>query len=171
MLSLGVDLDVSAGTAPGALIGPSAWIGWVSPAQATIVPALRLALGRASTGSIAVTGGSADFVWTVGRADACLVLWPSQPTRLSACARLEGGAVDADGVNVPDARKQTRGWLAAGPLAQAEWSFVPPLFLELEVAGMVHIIADRFYFLPDVTAYQVPTVGLVGSAGLGVYFL
>ena len=170
-LSLGVDLDLSAGTAPGVLIGPSPWVAWVSPVHATIVPAFRLALGRASTGSIAVTGGSADFVWTVGRADGCAVLWPSQPARLSACARIEGGVVDAEGVDVPDARRQTRGWFAAGPLVQAQWSFAPPLFLELEASGMVHIVADRFYFLPDVTAYQVPTLGLVGSAGLGVYFL
>ncbi len=170
-LSLGVDLDVSAGTAPGALVGPSPWVAWVSPAHATIVPAVRLALARASTGSIAVTGGSADFVWTVGRADGCAVLGPSRSTRLSGCLRLEAGAVDADGVNIPDAKRQTRGWFAVGPLVQAQWSFASPLFLELEAAAMVHVVADRFYFLPDVTAYQVPGLGLVGSAGLGVYFL
>jgi hypothetical protein len=88
-----------------------------------------------------------------------------------ACARIEAGALDAAGTGIPGARSGTSGWFAVGPLGRAEWELLAPLFLEAELAAMVHVTDDHFYFEPSTTVYDVPLVGFEASAGLGVHFL
>jgi hypothetical protein len=164
-VSLGADLALAVGTAPSTLVGASPHVGWRS-SGATVGLSVRLGFLHATT-----QDGSAAFAWTVGRADGCSTLWPTRPARLSACARIETGALDATGLDVVAPRSQSRAWLSAGPLLRAEWTFAAPMFVEADFAAMFHVTADRFYFLPDTTVYQVPLVGLGGSAGVGVTFL
>jgi hypothetical protein len=68
-------------------------------------------------------------------------------------------------------QKGTRASVAGGPLVRAQWSFLPPLFAEAEIAGVVHGTNDRFFFLPDTTVYTIPLFGVDAAAGLGVHFL
>jgi hypothetical protein len=170
-LSLGTDLAFATGTAPNALVGVSPHIGWTSHAEAAAVFSARLGFLRATSGAVDVPGGSASFAWTVGRADACATGWPTKPARVSACARVEAGELVVTGLHVPAPRTQGRGWVAAGPLLRGEWLFAPPLFVDAEISAMVHVTADRFYFLPDTTAYRTPPSGIAGSVGVGVSFL
>jgi hypothetical protein len=88
-----------------------------------------------------------------------------------ACARAEAGQLLAAGSRISGARTEGAPWLALGPVARVEWGPLPPLFLSIEVAGMVHVTDDRFYFVPDTTVHIVPLLGGEASIGLGVRFL
>jgi hypothetical protein len=168
---LGADFAMATGVSPDALLGFSPVLGWRSSSRTVLAPEVRLGFLRAASGTVVASPGEASFTWTVGRADGCLLSWPPGPARLQACARVEAGVLDATGTQIAAAHSSTRGWFAAGPLARAEWDLLAPLFIEAEVAAMVHATTDRFYFVPDTTIYPVPLLGLDASAGLGVHFL
>jgi hypothetical protein len=169
--SFGTDLAVTTGAAPSALVGVSPHVEWTSRSAAAAAFSARLGFLRATSGAVDVTGGSASFAWTVGRWDVCATSWPSKPARVSACARFEAGELVVAGLRVPAPRTQGRGWVATGPLLRGEWFFAPPLFVDAEISAMIHVTADRFYFLPDTTAYEIPPTGFGGSVGVGVSFL
>jgi hypothetical protein len=171
-LSLGTDLAIAGGVVPAAIVGVSPHVGWVSSRAATVVPSARLAFLRAGTGILDVPGGSAIFEWTVAMLDACATHRSSNDsTRISACARVEGGTIDTSGIGIAAPRAQSSAWIAAGALLRGEWAIVQPMFVEGALAAMAHPIVHRFYFLPDTTAYQVPVLGWSGSVGVGVHFL
>jgi hypothetical protein len=171
-LSIGVDLAVASGVAPGVLVGASPSVEWRSGARSLVAPALQLAFVRTSSGTLDAGGGAASFTWTVGRLDGCGLDWPPLASlHLLTCARVEAGAIDAVGSGIVGAHGSTRGWFAAGPLMRVEWAFLPPMYLDLDVAPMFRVTADRFYFRPDSTIYEVPYAGLDASIGIGVHFL
>ena len=91
--------------------------------------------------------------------------------RLTACARLEAGALKVAAIGVAAPETRLRPWLAAGPLARVEWAFLPPMFLEAEMGALLRPTNDRFYFQPDRTIYQVPLFAMSGGVGLGAHFL
>jgi hypothetical protein len=174
MLSLGVDAAIASGVSPRGLVGVAPYIGWRTNRDGWIQPDVRLSFLRAASDAN-TPAGSAEFTWTVGRAELCVLSLPPDalaPVRLLACARIEGGEL-AVGVAVPPTATAAgpSAWFAAGPLLRAEWSIVAPLFLEVDVAAMVRATANRFSAAPSVTAYEVPYVGLDCEAGLGVHFL
>jgi hypothetical protein len=170
-LFLGTDAAVSSGTVPNALVAVTPFVGWQFASADVVAFSARLALSRGATDTVSAPSGSAAFSWTVGQLDGCAIAWPRSVLRLTACVRVEGGALDAAGLEIAAPKSQARGWLAAGLVAGGRWSLAGPMFLEAQFAAMVHAFADRFYFLPDTTVYQVPRFGLCGSAGVGVYFL
>src|SRR6185436_7158828 len=104
---------------------------------------------------IAVPGGTADFTWTAGQVDGCAVFFPSRPARLAGCLHVEAGTLGVRGLQMPAPRDQTRPWLGVGPLLRGEWAFLSPMFLEADLGLVAHATTDRFYLLPDTTAYQV----------------
>ncbi|HEX8793710.1 MAG TPA: hypothetical protein VF765_22360 [Polyangiaceae bacterium] len=171
-LSIGFDLAVASGVAPSMLVGPSPAIEWRSGARSLFAPTLRLAFVRTSSGTFDAGGAAASFTWTVGRLDGCGVDWPPVASlHLLGCARVEAGAIDAVGSDIVGAHGKTTGWFAAGPLMRVEWAFLPPLYVDADVAPMFHVTADRFFFLPNSTIYEVPYAGLEASVGIGVHFL
>lgn len=170
-LLVGLDAAVDVGVSPAALFGLSPYVGWQSKSTALFAPALRVAFDRARSGVLAVPNGTAAFTWTVGRVDACPFGKSLASVRISACARLEAGALEVAGGDIVNARGKTRAWVAAGALARAEWTFLEPFFVEVEAAGVVRATDDRFVFLPDTTVYHVPLVGAGAGAGFGAHFL
>lgn len=170
-LFIGADADITGGVAPSALVSVEPLLGWRSPGRGLIAPSFRASFLHTSSGAFEASGGSASFTWTAGRLDGCLLSWPPSPAHLLACARLEGGVLDASSSDVPGAHSAERGWFAAGAVIRAEWEFLGTLFVEADVAPMVRLTTDRFLLLPDATIYQVPPVGLGAEAGLGVHFL
>ena len=72
--------------------------------------------------------------------------------------------------NVPSPKDQPSGWLAIGPLAQAQWVFLEPLSLEVAAGPTFRLVDERFYFKPNTTAYQVALIGVDAEIGLGVHF-
>lgn len=171
-LSVGVDLAVASGVAPGLLASASPSVEWRSGAKSLLAPALHLAFVRTATGNFDAGGGAASLTWTAGRLDGCGLDWPPVASlHLLGCARVEAGVIDAVGSGIVGAHGSTRGWFAAGPLMRVEWAFLPPLYLDADVAPMLRVTADRFFFLPDSTVYEVPYAGLDASVGIGVHFL
>ena len=168
----GANFVVLGGASPNALATGSPYIGWRANRSAWFDPSLRLAFLRASSGAIDVsTGGTTTFVLTVGQFDACPVDWSRGAVHATACARLEAGALEAAGGNIAGAERSLRPWIAAGPMARAEWSFGPPFFLGVEGGALFRAIQDTFEFRPNTQVYRVPAVGLGAAAGLGIDFL
>jgi hypothetical protein len=151
------------------LIGPAPFLAWQS-SGVSVAGHVGFSVVRARSGTVDLPGGSASFTWTVGHVDGCAAFLPGAAARLFACARIEVGELEAEGVSVAAPQTPSRAWFAAGPLFRTEWSVASPLFVDLDFAAMVRAVSFRFYFLPDTTAYRVPVLGLYGSAGVGVYF-
>jgi hypothetical protein len=167
-----VSFAAAGGVTPDTLLAASPFVGWRARASgARLEPAVRVALVRAGTAGRTVPGGAAAFTWTVGRLDGCATAWPHEVVRVAACARVEAGILEADGADAPSPQQRTRPWLAAGPLLRAEWTFAATLFLEAELGATLRVLDDRFFFIPDATAYKVPLLGAGGGAGLGARFL
>jgi len=170
-LWLGVDLATAVGVSRDALVVVAPGVGWRGPASSSFFAlSIRLGVLRATTGAVTAVDGAASFTWTVGRADGCILSWPPGPARLLGCARFEAGALQGAGTTVASPQSANRAWVAAGPLLRAEWVLLSPLFLTADLAAMVHVTDDRFFFHPDTTVYQVPVFGLEAGAGLGVHF-
>ena len=170
-LFAGVDLAVTSGVAPSALVSGSPYIGWRANAAGAFDPSLRLAFVSATSDAQVLSAGSADFAWTAGRFDVCPVAWGGRLLRLTACARLEAGALRVAARDVPLPETRVRPWLATGPLARAEWVFLQPVFLEAEIGLLLRPTNDRFYFQPDTTVYRVPLFATSGAIGVGAHFL
>jgi len=167
----GVDFASASGVSPATLVAPSVTIGWRGTSAALWGASIRAEFLRAETGTLMVPGGRADFTWTIGRLEACAMLWPSQRVRFGVCARAEAGALDVRGSDVVAGQTQHTLWIAAGPMARAEAGVVGPLFLDFAVGPTVRVLPQRFYFRPDLTAYTVPNVGADAEFGLGVHIL
>ena len=172
-LYVGGDVAIATAVSPRILVAPSPYFGWRLPGgHGVFDPGLRLAFVYGTSGEINAEGGAAQFTWAVGRVDGCVLSWPAPgPAHLLVCARLEAGALTGAAAIVPGARSSTRGWLAAGSLLRAEWAPVGTLFVDADIAAMLHITDNRFYFAPNSTVYAVPFAGLEADAGLGVHFL
>jgi hypothetical protein len=167
----GVDLAVTGGVTPTAIVAGAPYLGWRSTRAHGVGASLRLSFLRSGTGTLRVPGGAANFDWTVGRMDVCSILWPDASLRLGGCARVEAGLLDVTGEQIAAGRTQHGPWVAVGPHARLEWSFLGALVLDLEVGPELRIPQDRFYFLPGTTAYRVPLAGLSTEAGVGAHFL
>jgi hypothetical protein len=170
-LYVGADVALATAVSPHTLVGPSPYVGLRFGNPGRFQPGLKVAFLYADSGSIEAASGSASFHWAVVRADGSALLWSLGPAHLLACLRVEGGALTADGASVPGAASRMRAWVAFGPVLRAEWALLGSLFLDADVAAMLHVTDDRFYFGPDATVYDVPLVGVEAAAGLGVHFL
>lgn len=111
----GADFAVTYGVAPSPLLGGLPYAGWRANTAGAFDPSVRLALVRATSEAHAPPTGSAAFVWTAARFDACPTEWAGDFLRLTLCARLEAGAltVAAGDVGVPETRVRPgsrRGW-------------------------------------------------------------
>jgi hypothetical protein len=168
----GAQLAAATGVAPETILAGAFVLGW-QPGSVLGIPGIRVraAFARAQTAKLDVPGGGATFTWTVARAEACVLLSPANPVRLGPCLRTEGGVLDVTGSDIAFARTQHSPWAAVGPVANAEWSLLGALFLDLEVGPTLRAVTNRFFFLPDTTAYTVPVVGFDAEAGLAAYFL
>ena len=168
----GVDFAVATDVMPQLVLAGSPYVGWRATGARLFAPSFRLSFILAGSGTLDVTGGTARFTWTVGRLDGCPIAWPRGALRVSECVRLEGGTLEvAGGMGVTAPRSSPRGWAAIGPLARAEWSFLPPVFVDAEAGALVRVTQDRFYFNPGMTtAFEVPALGVTAGVGVGALF-
>ena len=164
-------LASASGVTPSTLFGVSPAFGWSSPSFGWLAVTARAAFVRAQGQASDASGGSATFIWTVGMVDGCLQSWPHGTLHLLGCLRLEAGTLEADGEGVPGAHSATRAWVSTGPAVGGMWDILDPLFIQLDLAAMVHVSDDRFFFPPNLTVDQVPLVGVEATAGVGMHFL
>jgi hypothetical protein len=61
--------------------------------------------------------------------------------------------------------------VALGATGRARWLFLGPVFLELDAGLRFPLTRTRYFFEPDTTVDEPPTVGWTAGAGLGVRFL
>ena len=122
----------------------------------------HFARGEAST-----RFGDAELAWYAGRLTACPVGWPkSGRLTLRGCAFAEAGALRGDGSDTQNPRGSTAFWLAAGPSTEIELGVTRWLALTVEAGIVVPAFHDKFVFVPDEVAHQVPPVG--GWVAVGV---
>ncbi len=171
-VATGLDVVLSSGVAPRALVAASPFVGYAFRRGGWIDPSFRLGFLRAWSGLFDVaSGGRAALTWTVGRADACPIALPGSWLHVTGCVRVEAGLLEAQGADIASSQVTSRAWLAAGPLLRAEVSLFGPLFADAEGSALFRVTEDRFYFRPNSTIYRIPLTGFGGGAGLGVRFL
>jgi hypothetical protein len=136
--------------------------------RAVFDPALRVRFERTSNGTAAAPRGAGQFTWTLGSVELCPLAWSMWRVRISPCARVDGGALAAEGRDVQPSRSDVRVWLSAGAVGRARFLIAGPLYAELEEALFAPLVRDRFYVAPDVTVFRAAALGWAMSGGLGV---
>jgi hypothetical protein len=169
--ALAFEASVAAGVTPRVLFATPLSVQAMGPEGRTPSPTFRVGFERASSGSVDVGGPTATFTWTLGIAEACPHRWRFGKVAVEPCARVEAGVLEGIGANIAPARDSTRTWFALGATGRAEWAFLPPMFLDLEAGLSFPLVRTTYFFEPNTTVYQSPTVGGIVSAGLGVRFL
>ena len=162
----GAGASGSSGVTPSLLFGPYVFVEARVTGDVGFTPRLRVSFERTASGRLDVAGGGARFTWTVARADGCVAGWRLGRFRISPCIGVDAGTLGAVGTGIDHARDATRPWFAIGPTARASWSFLGPLFVELDVFARAALVRSQFFFEPSATVYDAPVLG----AGLGLAF-
>ncbi len=166
-VSFGDDVAVRGGATPHAVLTLPLFVELEMPRMGA---SLRAAFERSQQDTEQVSPGAAVFRWTAGTLEACPLAWSRSGFRVSPCLRLEAGVLEGRGEGVTPPRSRSRTWVALGATGRAEWSFLPPAFLDVGGGFVLPLTRDRFYFQPDTTIYKPPALGWIARAGLGVRF-
>jgi hypothetical protein len=125
--------------------------------------------GMMVRGEAETQGKSAELRLTALQVDTCPVKATlSSPVTFLTCAFLQAGVLDATGVNVHDSQEEARAWLAMGGIARLEWQPFSVLVVQVQGGFSIPAYRQRFYVDPDITLYQMPTIGGVAGVGLGM---
>jgi hypothetical protein len=142
--------------------------------RSIVEPVFGVTLERTLPETVTLDRGKARFRWTALRVGFCPLRFPSEGSLLfRPCASLEGGAIAADGDDVPEAKEVTTPWWAAGVSGRAELGLIEPLSGLFELGARLQFKQDRFYFdpdSPDSTVFEVPRAGLWGRVGVQAEF-
>ena len=135
-----------------------------------VEPLIGVTFERTLAETVEHTQGEAQFHFTALRLGVCPLRLPlERRVVFRPCGLFEGGAIDAEGVDVPGAADATAAWWAAGVSARLELDIVERLSMLVELGGRLHFKQDRFYFDPDspeTTLFEVPPAGFFGRAGI-----
>jgi hypothetical protein len=85
---------------------------------------------------------------------------------LRPCLDLDLGRLSGEGIGVASARRRSWPWLSAGAELRLEWAPLAGIQLAAMLATVVPLIRPRFYFLPELTSFEVPSVGFRAGAAL-----
>jgi hypothetical protein len=168
--------ELNDGITPAMLVGPvlgleASWERVGQGLRVEPVLEIRAAVTRAQSGTIGAAVGAAQFTWTAGQLDVCPARVIAGGIEAAPCARIEGGVLDATGLQVDVTQSDSRPWLAIGGLARVRWTPLDPLFMVLDGALSRAVVRDHFYFSrPQTTIYDVPAVGAGMSLSAGVRF-
>jgi hypothetical protein len=130
---------------------------------------LGVAFVRVASGGDATADGMVDLTWNLGRAEACLAIVELVGITASACARVDAGALVAQGVDVPNPRRVTRPWVAPGA-ALTIGRAIGPVLVRAGVGIDAPLVRDRFELAPDVELAATPAVQVRGAVGIVVMF-
>jgi len=159
---------LATGAAPGAFWGAGIATTWTAPLDRD--PSLRMDLAYlAGAGEPTAGAGRAHFSRTTAGLEGCAMRLRLGPASVFPCARVEVGALRAEGEDIARATREVRPWVAVGPSVRARWTFWPRAgaFVELGAAAMVPVTRDRFFFEPDATIYRAAPVGMELQSSLG----
>jgi hypothetical protein len=154
--------------APGGALGANAGAEVYRDGPGLFEPRFALTM-HVAFGDSSTSFGDAAFSWYAGRLTACPIQWPeSGRLRLRGCAFAEAGALHGEGSNTRNPRGSTAFWLAAGPSAEVELEVTRWLAVAVEGGMTVPAFHDKFIFVPQQVAHEVPTMGGWLAAGLRI---
>jgi hypothetical protein len=117
------------------------------------------------------TGVSARFERAALYAAGCVWRFPrSGPLALRPCLELDVGALHGEGQDVGGATSRTSLWLSTGAGVRGSLSLAERVELGGQVGAMLPLYRPRFYFLPEVTAFQVEPVGFRAGSFVSLLF-
>ena len=121
--------------------------------------------------TVSAAGVSARFERAALYAAGCVWRFPrSGPLALRPCLELDVGALRGAGLDVGRATRRTALWLSTGAGVRGSLSLSDRVELGGQVGGMLPLYRPRFYFLPEVTAFQVEPVGFRAGSFVNLLF-
>lgn len=89
---------------------------------------------------------------------------------LRPCLDLDLGRLTGEGIGVVSARRRSWPWLSTGAELRLEWALLADLQLTAMLATVLPLTRPRFYFLPELTSFEVPLLGFRAGASLNLCF-
>jgi hypothetical protein len=170
-LSLGLQVAPISAVAPGLIPGVAAFIDVQRTDASVFSPSLRASAFVAWSGLIRSGAVYSKYYWIAGRLEGCpLRLRPLAWLKLSPCALLDAGVLDAEGGGRATSASRVRPWIAPGILGRIQAEISEPLFLEVEAGAIFPLVRDTFYVAPMIDVHRVPAVGASLAAGVGFHF-
>ena len=126
----------------------------------------RLGLsGLVSKGTADTATGSADLSWWALRLAACPAQLASGGWFVEPCATFDAGKLSGSGYDTRNRRSASATWYGPGAQLRAGVVGFGVLAVTVEGGAVAPLARDRFYFAPDETAHQIPSLaGYVGAA-------
>jgi hypothetical protein len=118
-------------------------------------------------------GRELSFVWTAGRAEACLTaLDEAAHFAIESSVGLEAGVLQAEaGDSVREGRSESRPWLSPIFSGRLQWIQAKPMLLELRAGVGLPLVRDEFRLLgPTRVVHKAPFLAGFAGFGLGVQF-
>jgi len=165
--ALAVEGALATGVAPGALWGAGLAATWTAPLA--FEPSLRASVTYLTGAREPVDAAEARFArWTTGL-EGCALRVRLGSVSLFPCAKLEVGALRAEGQKIARATSEVRPWVAIGPAARVRWRMPGQrFFVEAGAGAMVPLTRDRFFFQPNITIHRAAGLGAEASLGVGL---
>jgi hypothetical protein len=117
-----------------------------------------------------LAAGRASFARTTATLEGCGRAVHVGHLTWSSCLFVMAGVLRAEGADVALATSDVRAWGAFGPGLRFRYAFAGAAFAELGGRILLPFTRDRYYFRPDTTVYEVPTLAAELSLGLGYEF-
>jgi hypothetical protein len=173
VLSAALRGGMRAGTLPNLAPELGGTVEGVWARRSILSPSLRLDVAGSTSQTSNAGPASASFGWTGVRLLVCPLRVARERLSFAACAVVDGGALSAHASGLEKAQSDTRLFLGVGAGLTGRYSIGSRLFLGLDAGFSAPVRRDRFYAAgsgstPDVTVYEVPSVG--GFVGLFVGF-
>lgn len=170
-LSSGLQIAAISAVAPGIIPGVGGFIDVEQRAASVFSPSFRASVFWATGGGSRLGPVFSNFYWFAGRLEGCpLQLRPVALVRLSPCAVIDVGRLQAEGGGRVTSSVRVRPWVAPGVLGRVRWEIVDPLLVEVEAGAFVPLVRDTFYIAPMIDIHRAPAVGASLAAGVGVHF-
>jgi hypothetical protein len=128
---------------------------------------------RGSTKQRGVSGGAAGARYThwIGHLVGCPWSFPSGTVlRLRPCLNVDLGGLRGEGIGVARPERHWAPWGSAGAELRGELVLWDRLQLGASGGLLAPFWRSRFYFLPEVTAFQVPAIGFRSEASVSLLF-
>jgi hypothetical protein len=161
---------------PELAVGFAAHIEVVSRRSGPLSPSLRVGAVFSRHGGFETelangANATAEFEWLTARVELCpLRLGSAANVSLRPCAYFDAGRLNASGSDVSPNREKSVFWAATGAELALEARLVGALSAAAEVGILLPLRRDRFFFVPERTAHEIPAAGLSAGLGLGLHF-
>jgi hypothetical protein len=132
---------------------------------------LALSWGRGEPVNVRRGGATARFERRLAHALGCPLRFPhATPVAVRPCLGVDVGQLRGEGTGLSGKTQSSSIVASLGPALRLEWSVVEQLELGAQLGGVVNVARPRFYFLPEVTAFEVPAFGAQGSVSASLVF-